>query len=346
MITYMSHPSQSTLPDSCRYAAFLQRGFTLLEMVLVLFLIGLLASAGLLFTEGVEDQAKYDETKRRMELIRKAIVGDTTRTINGTPEVSGFAADVGRLPDCIKELLVNETCDGLTINPWAVDTETGIGFGWRGPYIQVIADRDGEVRFRDGYGNVDADSAQDSKDFGWVFNIPAATSSIQLQSLGFDAFSSLDDFPQPVSAVLPDIIVNDDWKINSLTVTFKNIDDENLPIVDSNLLLRVYQSQLTDYVDGSSEGFEFLTLSASSVPAENSSSKSFIFTEPDTVVQGIRAYALVCYEVPVGDADGYVIFDGDCESSNSTPSSSNIRTFTVVPRNSLNLQLDWIIPTP
>ena len=78
-----------------------QYGFTLLEMVLVLFLIGLLASAGLLFTEGVEDQAKYDETKRRMELIRKAIIGDATRTINGAPEVSGFAADMGRLQDLV-----------------------------------------------------------------------------------------------------------------------------------------------------------------------------------------------------------------------------------------------------
>lgn len=324
-----------------------QSGFTLLEMVLVLFLIGLLASAGLLFTEGVEDQAKYDETKRRMELIRKAIVGDTTRTVNGAPEISGFVADMGRLPGCIKELLVNETCEGVSIDLWSVDTQTGIGFGWRGPYIQVIADRDGEVRFRDGYGNVDTDSLQDNKDFGWVFNIPAATSSIQLQSLGFDISSSLDDFPQPVSAVVPNIIVNDDWKINSLIVTFKNIDNVNLPIIDSNLLLRVYQSQLTDYVDGSSEGLDFLTLAASSVPAEDSSSKSFIFTEPDTVVQGIRSYAVVCYELPPIDPNDFVIFDGDCDSgSNSKPNSSNIRIFSVVPRNSLNLQLDWIIPTP
>lgn len=325
-----------------------QSGFTLLEMVLVLFLIGLLASAGLLFTEGVEDQAKYDETKHRMELIRKAIIGDTTRTINGAPEVSGFAADMGRLPQCISELLVNETCEGVTIGPWTVDTDTGIGFGWRGPYIQVIADRDGKPRFRDGYGNVDTDTLQDNKDFGWIFNISAATSSVQLQSIGFDVVSSLDDFPQSISAVVPDLIVNEDWKIKDLKVRFKNISEQNLPDDPSNLnlLLRVFKSELTDYVDGSSEGSDFLTLAASSVPAEDSITKSFAFDEPDTVVQGIRAYAVVCYEVPAGLPDDYVIFDGDCESTNNKPSSSNIRTFSVVPRNSLNLQLDWIIPTP
>mgnify|MGYP000243957607 CR=1 FL=1 len=72
-----------------------QDGFTLLEMILVLFLIGLMASATLLLTENIEDQAKYDENKRRMELIRTAIVGQTNRTINGGAEISGFAADMG-----------------------------------------------------------------------------------------------------------------------------------------------------------------------------------------------------------------------------------------------------------
>ncbi|MBN44988.1 MULTISPECIES: type II secretion system protein [unclassified Methylophaga] len=326
-----------------------QSGFTLLEMVLVLFLIGLLASAGLLFTEGVEDQAKYDETKRRMELIRKAIVGDTTRTINGAPEVSGFAADMGRLPQCIKELLVNETCEGVTIEPWSVVTDTGIGFGWRGPYIQVIADRDGKPRFRDGYGNVDADTLQDNKDFGWIFNISAATSSVQLQSLGFDPVSSLDDFPQPISAVVPSLIVNDDWKIKDIKVRFNNISEQNLPDDDSELLLRVFNSELSDYVDGGFSNSEVpITLAASDVFAEDTLTKTFVFDESSAIVQGIRTYAIVCYEVPSGDPDEYVIFDGDCvpPPGNSKPDSSTIRTFTVVPRNSLNLQLDWIIPTP
>lgn len=354
MITFMSHPSQSTLSESVSHNTFQQRGFTLLEMVLVLFLIGLLASAGLLFTEGVEDQAKYDETKRRMELIRKAIVGDTTRTVNGAPEISGFAADMGRLPECIRELLVNEACEGGAIDPWSVDTDTGIGFGWRGPYIQVIADRDGRPRFRDGYGNIDMDELEDDRNFGWIFNISAATSSVQLQSLGFDVVSTLDDFPQPESSVVPAILVNDDWKVKNLSVRFKNTSDEALPVSESNLLLRLYKTQLDDDVDASPEGASYLTLAASSVLADDSLTKSFMFIEPNTVVQGIRAYAVVCYEVPPGNPEDYVIFDGDCdlptglvpETGNIKPDSSNIRTFSVVPRNSLNLQLDWIIPAP
>lgn len=92
-----------------------QTGFTLLELVLVLFLIALMASAALLLTEGVEDQARYDETKRRMELIRKAIVGDPSRTVNGGPEISGFVADMGRLPGCVAELLTPGAVDRKSV---------------------------------------------------------------------------------------------------------------------------------------------------------------------------------------------------------------------------------------
>ena len=74
-----------------------QQGFTLLEIVLVLFLLGLMASSTLFLTEGIEDQAKYDETKHRIEMIRIAIIGDTSRTINGRPAIGGFASDVGAL---------------------------------------------------------------------------------------------------------------------------------------------------------------------------------------------------------------------------------------------------------
>ena len=92
-----------------------QQGFTLLEIVLVLFLLGLMASSTLFLTQGVEDQTKYDETKHRLKMIRTAIIGDSSRTINGHPEVSGFAADMGRLPECLRELLSQRYCDNREI---------------------------------------------------------------------------------------------------------------------------------------------------------------------------------------------------------------------------------------
>lgn len=385
MITFMSHPKLSTLPDSFSRTKSYQKGFTLLEMVLVLFLIGLLASAGLLFTEGVEDQAKYDETKRRIELIRKAIIGDTTRTINGAPEISGFAADTGRLPACIAELFYLDTenpisgvaadlyrspCDtsnvtDLPLPYWFMNQTTGIGFGWRGPYIQTLTDRNGEVRFRDGYGNDD-----DTENFGWQWqlfdkndnslNVTEAKSAVKasLQSLGFDAIDPVDDIPKGDISAIPSLIVNNDWKVtlpNTITVNFQNQSSvKALPESDLQLLLRLYSFEFADYIDVTDGINVALTLAQSEVPELMTRTKSFVLPDTKEISMGQRTYAVVCYEVPAGDTDEYVIFDGDCdpttglvpETGNIKPDSSTVRTFTVVPRNSLNLQLDWIIPTP
>lgn len=199
----------------------MQQGFTLLEMLLVLFLMTLIASAGLMLTEGVEDQAKYDETKRRMELIRKAIVGDPTRTVNGAPEISGFVADMGRLPLCVAELLdlgdeitpattprtFESPCTNTVIIPEAHDdANSGLTFGWRGPYVPLLPDSDGQRRLRDGYENDDG-----SVNFGWGFSND--TLEIKMQSPGlngrFDGGTPIDDFPQAPSVATAPALVNE-----------------------------------------------------------------------------------------------------------------------------------------
>jgi prepilin-type N-terminal cleavage/methylation domain-containing protein len=210
-------------------------GFTLLEMLLVLFLMALVASAGLMLTEGVEDQAKYDETKRRMEMIRKAIVGDPTRTVNGSPEISGFVADMGRLPGCLKELLEpsncndqqlieyrNGVCDDATYTNMsecqgAGKTWVPMAFGWRGPYISVLPDHDGVRRFRDGYGNKGIDEDDDAQNYGWVWkndeeSNPAAI--IRVKSKGFDGQEgSSDDYPNDIIGNIPPLVSPRDHQV-------------------------------------------------------------------------------------------------------------------------------------
>lgn len=154
----------------------LQAGFTLLELVLVLFLIGLLASAGLLFTENIESQQQYEETVERYERIRKAIIQSGERTINGRPELRGFAVDMGRLPYCLAELLYTKgrsgsdfvsPCDETVTMAGPAVSEQGIRSGWHGPYIQVSPDQDGQRYYRDGYAN----GANDAINSGWVWEL-------------------------------------------------------------------------------------------------------------------------------------------------------------------------------
>lgn len=219
-----------------------QRGFTLLEMLLVLFLMALVASAGLMLTEGVEDQAKYDETKRRMALIRTAIVGDPTRTVNGTPEISGFVADMGRLPNCLRELTEALDC-AAPANPLTTsvfDDNSGLLAGWRGPYLALLPDGDGTLSIRDGYENDDG-----SVNFGWGFQNDGT--QIQLQSFGLnsvaDGATPVDDYPvgASVAAVAP--LVNAfDYRVTfqnwgSVTIRFANTGTNPISISQNSLRL-------------------------------------------------------------------------------------------------------------
>lgn len=229
----------------------LQQGFTLLELVLVLFLIGLLATAGLLFTQNIEDKALFDETQRRMELIRKAVIQNGDRTINGSPELSGFVVDNGRLPYCLRELTGPELsftdsvsspathyqspCDNNTLLTLRkpVITDTGIRHGWWGPYIQANPDDNGDRPFRDGYNNADG-----SVNYGWGWTLSESGTAVVIasfdpsddaspqpvdltvQSSGFDLSDSFDDYPPALTDYL---LVANDWLYQqSVTIQFVN----------------------------------------------------------------------------------------------------------------------------
>jgi prepilin-type N-terminal cleavage/methylation domain-containing protein len=189
---------------SIKLTASRQQGFTLLEIVLVLFLLGLMASSTLFLTQNVEDQAKYDETKNRLKMIRTAIIGDTRRTINGRPEISGFAADMGRLPECLRELLSPVDCANSVapLPAWGQDNDSQVWAGWRGPYLTGNSEISGQVHFRDGYGNSDTDTSlggEDWKNSGWIF--PEVLSDLIIVSTGFDGVITndinSDDVPRP-----------------------------------------------------------------------------------------------------------------------------------------------------
>ena len=302
---------------SRHFSASQSQGFTLLEVVLVLFLMGLVASAGLMLTENVEDQAKYDETRQRMLMMRQAIIGNSTRTLNGRPEIGGFVADMKRLPGCVSELLSAEDCAGASLALWARDASTGVGAGWRGPYLYVSPESDGLRYFRDAYGNSDASDAINS---GWDYQLSGE--KIGLSSKGLDGVSGTGD---DVSDA--ELIMAADWQINSIQIRFVNNSSTAKPAGDSNVKLRVILSNKDDKLD--SHG---VSLAAGAIPAESSLVKIFNFDVSNAVPLGSHGYLLLC-------SDGKV-FDGGCTQAITYP--ADVRYFTVAPH--ANHTLDWVIP--
>jgi type II secretory pathway pseudopilin PulG len=115
------------------------RTFTLLEVLLVVLIMGLMASTLLLVVENSEDQQRYDESKRRLQQIKKAITGPESFTTNGPPILAGYIADTGQLPDTVNDLL--EAPDPAVP-------------GWNGPYLTSLdQDSSENIIFWDGWGN-------------------------------------------------------------------------------------------------------------------------------------------------------------------------------------------------
>jgi len=160
-----------------------QSGFTLLELVVVVAVLGLITNLATEFVAQNSNQERFEATKARQAIIREAILGNPSATQNGEVQISGFIADMGRAPNNLRELLTNKGYCGhkdhleITERPedpaWNPETEcnsaagaadtwvSDLGDEWQGPYIQgfelesiTYKSTSLQVRtFRDSWGN-------------------------------------------------------------------------------------------------------------------------------------------------------------------------------------------------
>jgi prepilin-type N-terminal cleavage/methylation domain-containing protein len=98
-------------------------GFTLIELVIVIVILGVLASVGIPVIGGMIDSSKENATKRELLLLKTAIVGQT-----GAAELRGYENDVGLLPPDLTGLVSKPA----GVSNWDRFTQTG----WNGPYIE------------------------------------------------------------------------------------------------------------------------------------------------------------------------------------------------------------------
>lgn len=94
------------------------KGFTLIELVIIILVIGVLATVAIRkMTETVESAA-YEQTKAEMAQLAQAIVGNPQTYTLGAQAEFGYVGDVGALPATLTNLATNP---GLAT--------------WDGPYI-------------------------------------------------------------------------------------------------------------------------------------------------------------------------------------------------------------------
>lgn len=96
-----------------------KKGFTLVEIVITIILIGVLASIAVRNMSTTLDTAKYEHTKKELDQLAYAIVGNPNVYTKGARTDFGYVGDIGALP---------ANLDALVSNPGGYTT-------WDGPYI-------------------------------------------------------------------------------------------------------------------------------------------------------------------------------------------------------------------
>ena len=160
-----------------------QFGFTLLELIVTLSVLGVMTSLATDFFVNESNQKRFELSKKRVETIRYAIVGDDSRNLNSQVSISGFVTETGELPTELRQLLVKSYCDEptyftssdctLASGTWITQTN------WQGPYLrptgtESITDGAGNDRvvsvYRDAWGTKNSVQDEDLRNFGWNFN--------------------------------------------------------------------------------------------------------------------------------------------------------------------------------
>lgn len=148
------------------------RGFTLLELTVVLAILAVVTAIAVASVETAQDQARYEATQRGLEQIREAVLGSPdARGPDGTPVLGGFVSDMGRLPKTVDESgvltlgeLLAPTGAIFDLRPATAangvsgvdeDPEVLVPGGWRGPYLRLSL---GASTIADGWGNTYTDA--------------------------------------------------------------------------------------------------------------------------------------------------------------------------------------------
>jgi prepilin-type N-terminal cleavage/methylation domain-containing protein len=114
------------------------RGFTLIEILMTIVVIGILATVALRSLQSGIDQSRIRGTQEEMDELVMAIAGNPNLYANGLRSDFGYVGDVGSVPSSL---------DNLMTNPGSYTT-------WKGPYLGRRFTQDADGYKKDAWGNL------------------------------------------------------------------------------------------------------------------------------------------------------------------------------------------------
>jgi len=105
-----------------------KKGFTLIELVVILILVGILAAVAIPKFMDLGRQSRINTTKKKMQDLKVAIIGDPDAIAAGRHSKAGYWGDVGALPSSLNDLVTKPG----PVSSFNKYTQRG----WNGPYIE------------------------------------------------------------------------------------------------------------------------------------------------------------------------------------------------------------------
>ena len=102
-----------------------------MEVIIMIAIIAVIMATGMKANQNVQFREKFENTIVEMQMLKRAIVGNSLLRTNGIRNDFGYVGEMGRLPSSLSELMTRATQSAVVYN-----STLHLSSGWAGPYLQ------------------------------------------------------------------------------------------------------------------------------------------------------------------------------------------------------------------